>query len=174
MSKDLLLHITVQSCVNQPFSCLTRESEKPTYPYILIPWGICKCKSLWNTEMGKVPIHQSPVIEKADLKLGIWFQNAVVHYVKELHQFSLLQMLTFTQNDTWTLSYTLEPTFKIHFWDKNFIPSTLEDFKRGLCQSQTENYYHGYRNIIFTLNLNLMLLFFNPFYLYMIYLFYGR
>jgi len=44
---------------------------------------------------------------------------------------------------------------------KHFIPSTKKNCEWELRQNETDNYYGGYKNIIFTLKLNLVMFFLN-------------
>jgi hypothetical protein len=44
----------------------------------------------------------------------------------------------------------------------------------GLCQNQAWNFCCGYRSIIFTVNLNLMIFSFSQFYISLLYLFLGH
>lgn len=49
-------------------------------------------------------------------------------------------------------------------WGEKSVYARYHNLNWRLCQNQTENYFCGYRNIIFTLNLNLMMLFLSIFY----------
>ena len=78
-----------------------------------------------------------------------------------LHSAGNYFSLTFSESIK--VKHTVGIPFKVDLGDKLFIPQIKKNLTWGICHNQSQNYYCGYKNIIFTLNLNFIIFLFNPF-----------